>query len=404
LGCAAQEDSRFDARIGSPQGNSFGIKPRPHYVRKADGDHDLAIVPRCVTIQSALQAVFLQAIMEELIRRLDELLRANARLVDGQQHPVGNQLSVALRDLANLKWNIKTLGAELAGLLYAQRHVHGWEAPGAHGLGWRCSTQADIESQWTEYWCERLRIAPLYHRKIWELCYVLQVLSEHGMLVPGKRGIGFGCGEEPLPSLLASLAIRVTVTDLPPDDAKARGWIDTSQHSSNLQKSFKDQLCTRSDFDRNVELRYVDMTKIPRDLDEQYDFCWSICALEHLGSIRAGQDFVANSIRTLKPGGIAVHTTEFNFVHEDTTIDDWPTVLFRRRDLMMIRDRISAAGCEIPPIDLDVGANVLDRFIDIPPYPHQPEYLGVGLEPRAHLKASIDGFPATCVGLFALRR
>lgn len=342
--------------------------------------------------------------MEELTRRLDALLRENARLVDDQQHPVGNQLGIALRDLANLKWNIKTLGVELAGLLYAQRPVRHWETPGTHGLGWRCSTQVDIESQWAEYWCERLKIAPLYHRKVWELCYVLQVLGEHGMLVPGRRGIGFGCGEEPLPSLLAALGVGVTVTDLPPGDAKARGWIDTSQHLSHLQKSFKDHLCTKGDFDRNVDLRYVDMTRIPDDLAEQYDFCWSICALEHLGSIRAGQDFVANSITTLKHGGIAVHTTEFNFAYEDRTIDDWPTVLFRRKDLLALRDRIGAADCEIPTIDLDVGSKVLDRFIDIPPYPRQPEYLGIGLEPRAHLKVSVDGFPATCVGLFAVRR
>jgi len=341
--------------------------------------------------------------MDNLMQRLNELLHGNMDLVDNQQHPNGSPLNIALRDLANIKWNIKTLGTELAGLLYKQRLVRNWDAPGVHGLGWRCSTQADIESQWSEYWCERLKIAPLYHRKVWELGYVLQVLHEHGMLVSGKRGIGFGCGEEPLPSLFSSIGIRVTVTDLPPIDAGARGWIDTSQHTSTLDKCFKDHLCTRDEFDRHVDLRYVDMTSIPDDLDGQYDFCWSICAFEHLGSIQAGQDFVANSIRTLKPGGIAVHTTEFNFAYEDKTIDTWPTVLFRRKDLMAIKERLVAAGCQLPPINLDVGSNVLDRFIDIPPFPHQPEYLGIGLEPRAHLKVSVDGFPATCVGLFAVR-
>jgi len=70
---------------------------------------------------------------------------------------------------------------------------------------------------------------------------------------------------------------------------------------------------------------------------------------------------------------------------------------------MAIKERLVAAGCQLPPINLDVGSNVLDRFIDIPPFPHQPEYMGIGLEPRAHLKVSVDGFPATCVGLVAVR-
>lgn len=67
---------------------------------------------------------------------------------------------------------------------------------------------------------------------------------------------------------------------------------------------------------------------------QDYDFCWSSCALEHLGDLRRGFDFIINSVeKTLKVGGIACHTTEFNLSPNDTTVASGPTVLYRRKDL-----------------------------------------------------------------------
>ncbi|MBV5337004.1 MAG: hypothetical protein J0653_03215, partial [Deltaproteobacteria bacterium] len=64
------------------------------------------------------------------------------------------------------------------------------------------------------------------------------------------------------------------------------------------------------------------------------DFCWSSCSLEHLGSIKAGLDFIKASLKTLKVGGVAVHTTEYNVSSDEATIDNNPTlVLFRRCDI-----------------------------------------------------------------------
>jgi len=44
------------------------------------------------------------------------------------------------------------------------------------------------------------------------------------------------------------------------------------------------------------------MNEIPRSFDNQYDYCWSVCAFEHLGSIQKGLDFVKNAMNVLKPG------------------------------------------------------------------------------------------------------
>src|SRR5260370_19674515 len=50
---------------------------------------------------------------------------------------------------------------------------------------------------------------PLLHRKIWEWCFIAQALDDHGMLRPGKRGLGFAVGKEPLPAALAGCGCRI---------------------------------------------------------------------------------------------------------------------------------------------------------------------------------------------------
>ncbi len=188
-------------------------------------------------------------------------------------------------------------------------------SPGHVGLLSKPSTQADLESDWAAYWIGEIKAAHIFHRKLWEFAYVLQAIHENGHLRPGARGLGFGCGAEPLPSYFANHGIHVTVTDLAPEQAEGRGWINTNQHTSSLDAAYQTHLVSREQFDNHVSLRYVDMNAIPADL-RSYDFCWSICALEHVGSIKKGLDFIENSLLTLRPGGIAVHTTEFNYLND----------------------------------------------------------------------------------------
>ena len=117
-----------------------------------------------------------------------------------------------------LKLNVKNLGyhlaRELAKTRLETRDVSG--EPRHHGVGGKPTTQADVESPWFAYWCRELKIAPVYHRKLWEYAFLLQALYEHDKLREGALGLGFGCGEEPIPSYLAASGIAVTVTDLDP--------------------------------------------------------------------------------------------------------------------------------------------------------------------------------------------
>jgi SAM-dependent methyltransferase len=142
------------------------------------------------------------------------------------------------------------------------------------------------------------------------------------------------------------------------------------------------------------------MNAIPHTLGG-YDFCWSVCALEHLGSIRQGLDFIENSLNVLRPGGIAVHTTEFNFLNDNETIDNWGTVLFQRKHFIEIHDRLTRAGHGVATLDFDIGNKVLDKFIDLPPYVHDlPESVRERWAGGSdHIKLMVDGFACTCFGL-----
>ena len=52
------------------------------------------------------------------------------------------------------------------------------------------------------FWCNRLKEAPRWHRKVWEYVMICQALWERGMLRAGRRGCGFRIGQEFLPELL----------------------------------------------------------------------------------------------------------------------------------------------------------------------------------------------------------
>jgi hypothetical protein len=145
-----------------------------------------------------------------------------ARLVHPEGQPNINPLWALAKDIEGLKLNIKAFGYNLARELAATKVPSPPGEPVFHGLGSKAATQADMESLWASHWADRLGIPIIYHRKVWEYCYLLQALSESGLLELGKRGLGFGCGEEPIPSLLAACGCEVTMTDLEPLAAARR--------------------------------------------------------------------------------------------------------------------------------------------------------------------------------------
>ncbi len=236
-------------------------------------------------------------------------------------------------------------------------------------------------------WCARLREQPRLHRKQWEFYYICQALSERGLLQPGRRGLGFAVGEEPLPALFAAYGCEIVASDLAADDPRAMQWAQSNEHAAGLAKLNSLGLCEPAKFDRLVSFRVVDMNRIPEDLRD-FDFTWSACAFEHVGSIDLGLRFIHQQLKCLKPGGVAVHTTEFNLTSNTHTLELSNCVLFRRRDIEKLVCELVEAGHHVEPLDLDLGSEPLDVYVDIPPFSRD-----------RHLRLQLDKYASTSIGL-----
>ena len=235
-------------------------------------------------------------------------------------------------------------------------------------------------------WCEILREPPTRHRKQWEYIYILQVLETRGLLRPGVRALGFGVGNDPLTAILASRGVEVVATDLPADDRAASGWIATGQHAPALEQLNGRAICDPATFARNVRFEPADMRDFAGRF-EGFDFVWSCCALEHLGTLAAGAAFVLRALDTIKPGGLAVHTTEYNIRNGWRTRRRGATVLYRRRDLERLFARAATSGF-VTYADWGTGDQAIDAHVDLPPYRFDP-----------HIRLLFRGYPITSFGL-----
>ncbi|WP_286948666.1 MULTISPECIES: class I SAM-dependent methyltransferase [Brevundimonas] len=251
--------------------------------------------------------------------------------------------------------------------------------------------QDSFHEAYFSYWTHRLREGLRYHRKLWEFVFICQVLWERGAVVAGARGLGFGVGAEPLSAFFASQNCRILATDMDVGMAEAMGWTLTNQHAVGKEALRKPAVCPDDLFNQNVSFQACDMNDVPAEFVD-FDFCWSACALEHLGSIEKGLAFIERSIQCLKPGGWAVHTTEFNTSSNEATVDNLGTVLFRRRDFEALAQKLRQQGHTVVPFDFNLGDGPVDRYIDMPPYREQP-----------HLQMALSGFSTTSFGIIVQR-
>lgn len=211
-------------------------------------------------------------------------------------------------------------------------------------------------------------------RKIWEFDFILDTLWQAGMIQEGRGGIGFAVGQEPLPAVFAKYGCKILATDLNLKEAMAKGWVDSNEHASGITALNGNNICDDILFQKQCRFRSVDMNHIPDDLDG-FDFLWSSCALEHLGSIKNGKDFIYNSLKCLKRRGIAVHTTEYNITSNYLTFDTFPkkfkNCLFRQRDIEDIAKKLIAEGHDIR-LSFELGDSPEDKYVDVPPYKMNP--------------------------------
>ncbi|MGL5061719.1 MAG: glycosyltransferase [Microcoleus sp.] len=251
----------------------------------------------------------------------------------------------------------------------------------------RLCVSRDFQTDYYQHWIDKLQAPTTIHRKYWEWVVMSQALHERGFLQTGKTGLGFAVGNEPLPSAFASLGCEIVATDQNYNIPEAwENWGTTDQLCRGKQALNEKGICPPETFDKLVSCRDVDMNDIPEDLKQgQFDFIWSSCALEHIGSIERGLKFVKESLKCLKPGGIAVHTTEFNCSSNTKTINAHNLVFFRQQDIDRLISELTAEGYRVEMPDYWHGDKELDRkpLIDFS-NPWVP-----------HLKIKMSGYVAT---------
>jgi hypothetical protein len=192
-------------------------------------------------------------------------------------------------------------------------------------------TQNQFDEPLYRQWCDEIRETPRYHRKQWEFVYILQALQEHNLLRKDVRGLGFGVGSEPLPAVMAKYGCQVLATEINIEKMHEQGWVKGRTVETQLSSLNDRGICDDSVFRKLVSYKDVDMNNLPHFLRD-YDFLWSCCALEHVGSIELATKFILTSLECLEPGGLAVHTTEYNTSSNILTVKKASTVFFRKRD------------------------------------------------------------------------
>ena len=103
--------------------------------------------------------------------------------------------------------------------------------------------------------------------------------------------------------------------------------------------------------------------------------------------------FLKEQLETLKPGGWAVHTTEFNISSNEDTQDQNDTVIFRYRDIEKIVAELRAEGHFVEELDYSLGGMPADFEVDHSP--HRQE---------VHLKLQIGEYVVTSIGLIIRRK
>jgi hypothetical protein len=291
-----------------------------------------------------------------------------------------------------LRLNLKALAgaAVYPPIRYATREGAALEPVGVMS---RPPLIADTTRPSFAYWCEALRCFVRPHRKLWEFSQVLQTFYEYGVLVPGARVLGFGVGDEPIPSYLASLGLAVVATDLPGVASREAVW--------------RPNMIDEATFDARVEVSNVDFRRTDDATLRGFDGVWSCSVADQLSAVDLAAEKIVEAMDTLKPGGVAVHTTEFAFA--DDLVDQSPGALrFPRRFFQGVADTLNGLGHRVAPLSFNLGEHPLDAYIDLEPYaPTGSEAFetlwreGLG-EP--HLKVLSHGVPTTSFALVATKR
>jgi SAM-dependent methyltransferase len=140
------------------------------------------------------------------------------------------------------------------------------------------------------------------YRKQWEFIQVYRGLQELGLLNESVNALGLGSGRECLIYAFTNVCGSVTATDL----YNSQNWRTAAFATEQVYR--KNLFPYRPE---RLIVRHMDMTQIEFP-DNQFDFVWSCCAVEHVNNFSELHRVYQEIHRVLKPGGIAAITTEYN--------------------------------------------------------------------------------------------
>jgi len=223
-------------------------------------------------------------------------------------------------------------------------------------------------------WRVKLGMRPGLNRKLWEYVYIARALEAHLDFAQRPSLLGFGVGKERLPAALAAAGCNITATDFATASEQVNPQWSARDLADLLTPSDTDwdpalrhiPLCDPAVFDQAVSFRVIDMNNIPSNL-RNFDGLWSCGSLEHIGGLAAGADFIKASLSCLKPGGIAVHTTEYNLSSDTYTWEDPHLCFYRKRDILALVAELRAAGHAIE-LTLEREDTLENTDVDRPPF------------------------------------
>lgn len=230
-----------------------------------------------------------------------------------------------------------------------------------------------FEPNFKKWACEELGWQFGFNRKLWEYAFILNALDVYKKM--DGYGLGFGVGQEPIVPVMLRYGAKLLVSDLADTEAQEKGW---AQMKFNVSKTDA------------LKFRFVNMNNIPEDLTN-YDFLWSCGSFEHIGGLENGLQFVEKAMQCLKPGGIAVHTTEFNLTSNEETLESPGLSLYREKDIRILSERLCDAGYSLK-LNTSRGKHQLDElfFDETPPW-------------ELTTKEKIGKYTFTSIGLIIIR-
>jgi len=186
-----------------------------------------------------------------------------------------------------------------------------------------------------------LKESPRFHRKQWEFAMIFLALKKLGFLNEDMRGLSLGGGNERVLYSIAQYVSKLIVTDLYDEDTT---WdcAKTKDPDEYIKVSKPFDVDDSKIEALRMDMRYLDFE------DNTFDFCYSSCAIEHIGEFEDFARHLNEVYRVLKEDGVYVFTTELKIGND--TIKDENNYIFSSSYL----NKIFKSTKLTPDVDADV--------------------------------------------------